>query len=80
MDAWELWTAANTQWRIAGHMGGICFIGLDYNALYQVADTLCIEITPAMLAKIRLLESRERERQNSQEPAGAEDGEFDDGE
>lgn len=31
-------------------------IGIDYNALYKVADTLCIKITPATLTKIRALE------------------------
>lgn len=31
--------------------------GLDYSAVYQVAETLQLEITPALLEKIQALEA-----------------------
>jgi hypothetical protein len=51
-EAWELWIGVGTQWRA----GAFSLVGLDYNALYLVADTLLIDMTPAMLYKIQFLE------------------------
>ncbi|MEN6568061.1 MAG: DUF1799 domain-containing protein [Veillonellales bacterium] len=63
-DIWYLWGAISTQWRTAvGER--LVFVGLDYVALYAVAETLDIEITPAILAKIRLLELSYISRKNA---------------
>ncbi|MFI3270568.1 MAG: DUF1799 domain-containing protein [Pseudomonadota bacterium] len=52
VDAWRLWLALQTQWRI-GFNGRT---GLDYNAMYLVANTLNTVINPEMLGKIQALE------------------------
>ncbi len=52
VDAWKLWLAMQTQWRI-GFNGRT---GLDYNAMYLVANTLNTVINQDMLAKIQALE------------------------
>jgi len=54
VDAANLWQATNGQWRM-----GMCSpIGLDYNAVYTVAEkTLGIRIDTAMLQKIQALEA-----------------------
>jgi len=54
-EAWELWNAVTTQWRV-GSMG--ILLGLDYTAMFAVADILGIDMTPAILTKIRVLESK----------------------
>lgn len=54
-DVWLLWAKVHTQWRIAG-MDGVP-IGLDYNAVKIVAETLDIVITPANLTKLQALEN-----------------------
>lgn len=54
-DIWLLWANVNTQWRIAGMEGTP--IGLDYNAVKIVAETLDIELTPANLHKLQALEN-----------------------
>lgn len=46
----RLWCACQTQWRENG-------LGLDYNAMYRVAETLEIHITEQILRGIRLLEN-----------------------
>ena len=51
-DAWELWLAIQTQWRVA--FGGL--VGLDYPAVFQVAAVLGIEIDDLILKKIQGLE------------------------
>lgn len=65
-EAWELWNAVKTQWRTgtagAGGMVSPCPIGLDYTAVYQVAKTLDIEITPALLNQLQALEFYELNR------------------
>lgn len=57
-EAWELWCAANTQWRAAGF--GV--VGLDYTAVLAVADVLGIVVTAPMLQKVAALERFELER------------------
>lgn len=52
--------AIRTQWRVgivgAGGFIGPQPLGLDYGAVYAVARTLTIEITPAVLRKLQVLE------------------------
>jgi hypothetical protein len=55
-DAWELWCACSTQVRVT--FGGA--IGIDYNAMFQVARALGIEITPGMLKKVSAMEAEMR--------------------
>jgi len=57
-EAWELWNTVNTQWR----MGRNGPVGLDYPAVMSVSQVLFIEITPAILHKIRKLEEYELKR------------------
>ncbi|WMW64392.1 DUF1799 domain-containing protein [Nitratidesulfovibrio liaohensis] len=52
LPAWRLWMAVCTQWRTG--FGGL--VGLDYSAMYRVAETLNVQITPQVLEKIQLLE------------------------
>ncbi|MEA5092461.1 hypothetical protein SDC9_37474 [bioreactor metagenome] len=60
-ETWELWLALRTQWRTASiTTDKYCKViktGLDYSSLFLVAKTLEIEVTPALLSKIRALES-----------------------
>jgi len=60
-EAWELWLAVRTQWRTASiTTDKFCKViktGLDYSSLFLVAKTLEIEVTPALLNKIRALET-----------------------
>ena len=51
-EAWHLWTVCNTQW-IAGGFG---VIGLNYQTVMEMAKLYMIEITPNLMAKIRILE------------------------
>ncbi|MBW1778748.1 MAG: DUF1799 domain-containing protein [Deltaproteobacteria bacterium] len=53
-DAVEIFFECSTQWR-AG-IGGV--IGLDYPAVFQVAEALNIPITREVMAKIQHLERR----------------------
>lgn len=55
-ETWVLFTNIRTQWRTAG-MSGV-MVGFDYNAVYAVADTLQIEVTPAVLYKLQMLEHK----------------------
>jgi len=41
-----------TQWRVS--MAGR--VGLDYNAVFKVAEALAIEITPGLIRKLQALE------------------------
>jgi hypothetical protein len=52
MDAWELWNAAGTQWRVSA----FAVIGLDYPAVFQLAEIYGITIIPALHQKIQVLE------------------------
>ena len=51
-DTWDLWTAIQTQWRVA--FGGL--VGLDYPAVFQVAAVMGIEIDDLILKKVQGLE------------------------
>jgi hypothetical protein len=52
-DAWSLWLGVKTQWRV-----GMCgAVGLDYTAISFVAKALDIKVIPALLHKIRGLET-----------------------
>jgi len=57
-DAWELWGRINTQWRV----GAFAIVGLDYPAVFQVAELLGLELTPNLFYKIQLLEGKSLER------------------
>ncbi len=52
VEVYRLWKFCNSQ--LLTSFGAV--IGIDYNAMYKVAGTLCMEITPAILSKIRALE------------------------
>jgi len=52
VPAWALWAASQTQWRVG--VGGP--IGLDYPAVWLVAESLGIEMHAANLSRIRALE------------------------
>lgn len=47
-ETWELWSYCAGQVRTSG-LGDI--IGIDYNALFQVAIVLGIEVTPGILKR-----------------------------
>ena len=52
-EAFELWNRCQTQWIIGG-MG--IPIGVNYMALFKVAEVCGIDITPGLLDKIQALE------------------------
>lgn len=51
-ETWELWLAVKTQWRA----GGMGIVGLDYPAVWAVADRMQIEVSNCVMSKIRALE------------------------
>lgn len=53
-----MWNSITTQWRT--DFGAL--VGLDYPALFAVAKCLNIDVTPAMMEKIRLYEQKEIEK------------------
>ena len=53
-EAFELLMAGSTQMRVGG-MGSV--IGYDYNALALLANTMCIDLTPAIWRKVRAVET-----------------------
>ncbi len=53
-EAWYLWQSICTQWVVS--MAGL--VGLNYQSIYLVADTLMIDVTPSVLAKIQALERK----------------------
>lgn len=54
-EVWALWGYVQTQWRVVvGER--LLYIGLDYNAVKILADALGIDLEPATLNKLRLLE------------------------
>jgi len=57
-DTWELWHSAVTQWRASA----FSLIGLDYNAVYLIAETVGIQITPSILKKLQFLEHKALEK------------------
>lgn len=61
-DAWELWEAVQTQWR-ASAFG---LIGLDYPAVFLVAQALGIKVTESVMDKIRLAEAEVLKQQSEE--------------
>jgi hypothetical protein len=57
-DAWALWNASCTQWRVC--FGGI--YGMDFTAVKSIADSMGITMYPSLLSKLKQLESYELER------------------
>lgn len=55
-----MWLAAQTQWRAS--FGGL--IGLDYPAVFQLAELYGIEMTPGMMSKVQALERATLKRAN----------------
>ena len=51
-DAWRLWCRCATQWRV-----GMGVVGLDYVALFKVAEVYGIAVTPLILEGIQALEA-----------------------
>jgi len=52
-DAIILWTKLQTQWNVG--MGGL--VGLKYEAIPLLAEIYCIDLSVALMEKIRLMES-----------------------
>jgi hypothetical protein len=52
IEAWSLWLAVQTQWRAT--FGGL--LGLDYPAMFQMAEFMGVEMSPGVFAKIKALE------------------------
>ena len=65
-EIWDLWLSVKTQWRVGimGAQGFMCPvpIGLDYSAVHSIAETLDIDISPAVLHKLQALEGFEIKR------------------
>lgn len=57
-DAWRLWLNVSTQWRA----GGFQIVGLDYPAVFKIAEILYIDVTPDLFLKLRELEKYELDR------------------
>ncbi|WP_459900084.1 DUF1799 domain-containing protein [Desulfobaculum senezii] len=57
-EAYRLWRAACTQWRATGF--GV--VGLDYPALFAVADIVDVDVTPRVLELVQGLERFELQR------------------
>jgi hypothetical protein len=56
-DSVGLFLASSTQWRWVGAgMGGVIRTGLDYPAVFAVADRLSIDVTPAVLGNLKVME------------------------
>jgi hypothetical protein len=60
-EAWELWQTVRTQWRGAGF--GV--IGLDYGVVFEMADRMSVDWTPAMHRKLMALEDATMKRINA---------------
>lgn len=48
---WNLWCRVSTQWRV-----GMDIVGLDYLAVFRVAELYCMAMTPDILEGIQVLE------------------------
>jgi hypothetical protein len=57
-EAWLIWTLVNTQWRV----GAFTLVGLDYPAVFQIAELYGVEVTPGLFQKLKALELRELTR------------------
>lgn len=55
--ALDLFLSCQTQWRAFGVGVSIIWLGLDYQAVRVAADLMGIEISPALFADLRVMES-----------------------
>lgn len=51
----EVWAYANTQWRV----GGMGAVGLDYPAIFRVAEMLDCEVDEIFLRRLKAIERAE---------------------
>lgn len=63
IPTWKLWNAVCTQWRTS--FGGV--VGLDYTAVLAMARAMEIDVTPAVMDKLKQLEMYELVRLNKTE-------------
>lgn len=68
-EAWELWNLAGTQWRV-----GFSVVGMDFPAVFQIAELYGIEMTPCLFQKLKTLELATLKNQDNRREEG-EDGE-----
>jgi hypothetical protein len=54
-DAYNLWQHSQTQWMWTGGMEPM-ISGLNYSAVFEVAKTMGIGMTPCLLSKLQALE------------------------
>jgi len=66
IEAWALWSLIGTQWR-DGYSG---IIGLDYPAVFKVAEVMGFEMEPATFLKIRTLEHLQLEKAHAPRAKG----------
>lgn len=57
-EAWELWLAVDTQWRVAA----FAVVGLDLPAVFMIADLFEIPVDKGLFQKLKLLERYELNR------------------
>ena len=55
--ALQIWLACETQWRVAAGMGGITWLGLDYNAVDVVLRRSGIDCADQVFADLMVMES-----------------------
>jgi hypothetical protein len=60
---WRIWQLINTQWRV----NAFALVGLDYPAVFQIAEVYGWEITPAIYEKLRILEIHELDRHRKED-------------
>ncbi len=65
-EAWELWLAVDTQWRVAA----FAVVGLDFSAVFEVAEVFEIVVDKGLFQKLKLLERYELERAKTKEGDG----------
>lgn len=62
-DAWELWALSSTQWRATA----FGLIGLDYGAMFKLAEVYQIDVDPGLFAKVKMLEISQLERDHARQ-------------
>jgi len=66
IPVWNLWLLVQTQWRV----GGIALIGLDYAAVFRVAELYGLQMTPQVFEGLQCLEydtlEEQRDKMESQ--------------
>lgn len=66
IPVWNLWLLVQTQWRV----GGIVLIGLDYAAVFRVAELHGLQMTPQVFEGLQCLEydtlEEQRDKMESQ--------------